>query len=83
MHESLPQRTLRQSFFGFFRRVLITSACRLSKQKRPYPQAAALLHLLCQIFFCFHCHPFPASVSINAWRDEPEHNNPDFPAMQV
>jgi hypothetical protein len=49
MHESLPQRTLRQSFFGFFRRVLITSACCLSKQKRPHPQAAALLHLLCQI----------------------------------
>jgi len=37
MHESLPQRTLRQSFFGFFRRVLITSACCLSKQKRPHP----------------------------------------------
>jgi hypothetical protein len=33
--------------------------------------------------FCFHCHPFLASVSIYAWRDEPEHNNPDFPAMQV
>jgi len=76
-------------FPGFFLRALIGSDCFLSNHARetvPRPSRSPAAFTLSNIFgeiSVFHCHPFLRPVSIIAWRDEPEHSNPDFPAMQV